>query len=300
MSGQLLDGKRETVFMMDPADLKIIGIDTSDGPDHQLWDERIKLPLDEGMVLNIMALGVRQSISVVVQGAGENKIALVVDGRQRVRHAREANKRLAAQGEPIVRVPVMAEKGMEEKLQDMLAVSLNAIRQDDPVMVKAAKAGRMKARGHTFQEIAVAFGVEAQTVGLWININSLSTSVKEAINEGRITPTAAGALASLTPEQQKEALDNLLAESAANGGKAPTVNNVKNHVKSKTKKTEVTPVPARRALRRVIEHGEELLGEDFINGIRFALGDLNPKTVKGLTSLMAKPKKEAPKRLAKN
>jgi ParB family chromosome partitioning protein len=291
MGKQLLEGKRESMFRVDPDDLTIIGLDTEDGPEHPLWDERIKLALDEAMVLNIMDLGIREPVVVVVQGNGDNRIAAVVDGRQRVRHAREANKRLAKRGEPKVDVPVIAEKGMSEKEQSQLSASLNEIRQDDPVMTKAAKAARMKARGSTFKEIALAFGVTEQTIGLWININSLTDVVKKAIANGQLTPTAAGQLASLKPEEQKAALDELLTEAAAAGEK-PTVGRAKDKVRGKRNGTTTVAAPKRRVLRRVIENGAKILSEDFLAGVRFAIGELNPKSVKGLTALMSG--KEAP------
>jgi len=285
--GQLLDGKRESLFRVDPETLTIIGLDTTDGPEHQLWDERIKLALDEAMVLNIMALGVREPIVVVVQGKGDSRVAAVVDGRRRVRHAREANRRLIAKGEPPLQVPVIAEKGMSEQEQTLLSASLNEIRLDDPVMTKAAKAARMKARGSSFAEIALAFGVTYQTITLWVNINSLTDTVKRAISDGVITPTAAGQLAGLGPEEQKAALAELLAESASSGEK-PTVDKAKDKVRAKKNggMTQVSPVPQRRVLRRIVENGAEVLSEDFLAGVRFAIGDLNPKSVKGLTGLM--------------
>lgn len=287
MGGHLLDAKRETMYRVDPDTLTIIGLDTTDGPEHPLWDERIKLPLDESMVLNIMEFGVREPVIVVVQGKGDDRIAAVVDGRRRVMHNREANKRLVKVGGKPHQTPLIAEKGMSESEQMLLSVSLNEIRKDDPVMVKAAKAARMKARGNSYAEIAIAFGVETQTVALWVNINSLTDTVKKSVNEGRITPTAAGALAGLTPEKQKETLTELLAE-AETSGKKPTVDQVKGKVKAK-KDGDATPVvtaPQRRVLRRVVENGGEVLSEDFLKGVRFAIGDLNPKTIKGLTALM--------------
>jgi ParB family chromosome partitioning protein len=287
MGGQLLDGKRESLFRVDPDTLTIIGLDTDDGPDHQLWDERIKLPLDEHMVRNIMELGVREPVVVVVHGKGDTRVAAVVDGRQRVRHVREANKRLVKRGEPPLLVPVIAEKGMSDQEQTLLSASLNEIRQDDPVMTKAAKAARMKARGSSFAAIAGAFGVTEQTVGLWVNINSLTDAVKTAISAGRIKPTAAGALAGLKPDEQKAALAELLEEASASGEK-PTVNKAKGKVKAKRDggMTPVVAVPQRRVLRRVVEFGARVLSEDFLAGVRFAIGDLNPKSVKGLTALM--------------
>lgn len=288
MGGHLLDGKRETLYRVDPETLTIIGVDTKDGPEHQLWDERIKLPLEESMVKNIMALGVREPVIVVVEGKGDERRAVVVDGRRRVMHCREANKRLAKQGEPLLQIPLVAEKGMSESDQMMLAASLNDIRTDDPVIVKAAKAARMKVRGASYEDIALAFGVEPQTVAMWVNINGLSDQVKKAVTEGRIKPTAAAQLVGLTPEKQKETLGELLADAAA--GVKPTVNRAKNRAKAKKNGGAHPPpgeVPQRRVLRRVVENGEKVLSEDFIRGIRFAIGDLSPNSVKGLAALMS-------------
>lgn len=294
MGGQLLEGKRESMFRVDPDTLTIIGVDTEDGPEHQLWDERTKLPLDEAMVKNIMALGVREPVILVIEGKGNERRALVVDGRRRVMHLREANKRLSKRGEPRLDCPVVAEKGMSESEQMMLAASLNDIRTDDPVMVKAAKAARMKARGMPYGDIALAFGVETQTIALWVNINGLTDTVKKAVTDGRIKPTAAGALAGLTPEKQKETLAELLADAAA--GVKPTVDRARHKVKTKKGGSASQPpveVPQRRVLRRVVENGGEVLHEEFLKGVRFAIGDLNPKTIKGLTALMEAKAAEA-------
>jgi hypothetical protein len=57
---------------------------------HPLYDERVHLPIDEGMVLNIMELGVLEPI--IVWKDPETGLTCVVVGRQRVKHTLEANK----------------------------------------------------------------------------------------------------------------------------------------------------------------------------------------------------------------
>jgi hypothetical protein len=42
MPKQALDGTRINAFGMEPKDLVIVGFDTDDGPEHPLWDERVK------------------------------------------------------------------------------------------------------------------------------------------------------------------------------------------------------------------------------------------------------------------
>jgi len=52
---------------------------------------------------------------------------------------------------------------------------------------------------------------------------------------------------------------------------------------------EVTGVaPKLRVLKKVIENGSGVLSDDFIRGLRVAIGDLNPSAIKGLQELMRK------------
>ena len=76
-----------------PEKLKVVS-----DPTHPLFDERSTLPIDEMMVRNIQAFGVLEP--VIVTRDAETGDVLVVDGRQRVRHALIANERLSAAGLP--------------------------------------------------------------------------------------------------------------------------------------------------------------------------------------------------------
>lgn len=291
MGGQLIEGKRDNLYLVDPDDVTIIGIDTNDGPEHYLYDERVKLPLDEAMVLNVMALGVREPVSVTVDGKGDKKRILVVDGRRRVMHARAANKRLKKDGEPLVMLPVWPGKGLDEEKTMAIAVSLNEIRVQDPVMIKAAKAARMKARNHSNADIARAFGMDEQTIWTWLRIETLSPAVKRAINGGIpgvvVTPTAAAKLADLPKDEQESALKQLIEEARAEGSQTVTVGKAGAVARAKRTGDEVKLTPSRRTLRYVTEHGKEhKLSDEFLAGIRFAIGELNPKTISGLVSLM--------------
>lgn len=104
MAKQALEGKRLNAFAMDASDLTIIGLDTKDGPEHPLYDERIFLPIDEAMVRNIRAFGVIEAINVRKNGPNVE----VVDGRQRVRHARIASQRNVEEGLPPILVPCLS------------------------------------------------------------------------------------------------------------------------------------------------------------------------------------------------
>src|SRR3990172_8760382 len=126
--------------------------------EHWAFAPRISLPLDENKLANITSFGVQQPIKVeVVRGEDGTKQYIVVDGRQRIRYAREANKRLAKQGEPLLTVPVTASKDSGEDTLVALNVGLNEARTDDGLLEKAEKAARMKLRCQSVQAIAVAF-----------------------------------------------------------------------------------------------------------------------------------------------
>ncbi len=198
MSKKTFDAGRFDAFRFKPEDLTIIGIDTDDGPEHPLWDERIHLPLDESMVLSFMAIGVKVAITVRKRPGGG---AEVVDGRRRTLHAREANKRLAAQGEPLVTVPAVQERGSDEH-QSHVMVATNEIRHEDELLVKAAKAKRMLDRCGEINAVALAFGVTTRTIQSWVRIDELPKEIKKAVSDGVMSTHAAAQLHDLSPEEQ--------------------------------------------------------------------------------------------------
>lgn len=90
-------GKGNTLDF-DPDDLTLV-TDRS----RPLYDERVHLPVSESMVLNIMFQGVLQPIEVSKNP--ETGDIEVVTGHQRVKAAREANRRLREQGRVLRLVP---------------------------------------------------------------------------------------------------------------------------------------------------------------------------------------------------
>ena len=70
MSKQALEGQRLNAFGMDPDKLTIIGLDTDDGPEHPLYDERVRLPLDESFVKNVKVYGVIEDVIVCKDADG--------------------------------------------------------------------------------------------------------------------------------------------------------------------------------------------------------------------------------------
>lgn len=284
MAKQALKGSRLNTFAMDPEDLVIIGIDTDDGSEHPLYDDRIKLPLDEALVLNIMAHGVLETVSVRKNGDAPE----VVYGRQRVRAAREANKRLKKQGSKPIKIPVSVRRGKDTQMFGVM-VSENEHRRDDGPLEKAEKLRRYLDMGGTEEEAAIDFGVTPTSIRNWLKLLDLEASVRKAVEKGIISASAAGKLAPLSREEQKAALAEVIEKS---GGKATT--KAAGGAVKKAKGEEAHTAPGKRLIRKVVAihgelvaDGEEGLPEDFIRGVRWAIGELSESSIKGLTAIVA-------------
>lgn len=250
-------GTRRSILMMDPDDLVIVGLDTEDGPEHYLYDERIKLPLDEQMVRNIMAFGVIQPIV----GVKDGDKSLVNAGRRRVTHAREAKRRQLAQGLDTVKVPVVFRRGEEATLFGVSRAE-NAIRVNDTPMTNARNAQRMLDMGSSEADIAVAFGVKASTVKDWFALLGLAPKIRAAVDKGQLPSSAAVSLAALPKADQEAHLEELL-----KSGIKPTYENVTQKVrKTQGKAVMLTPrariEKAEGVILKAVEAGLSKLTKD--------------------------------------
>ncbi len=284
---QALDGTRLNAFGMDPNDLIVIGYDTDDGPEHPLFDERAKLPLSEEMINSLMLQGVLEV--VLVRKNGDK--AEVVAGRQRVKNAREANKRLKKQGAELIHVPCMVRKGDDGMVMGV-SISENEIREDDPLTVKASKLARYLGLGKSEQEAATVFGVSLQTIKNWGRLGDLDNSVIKAIEAGKIKPSAAWNLSDLSREDQKVELEKLLANGHTTVRKAGHA--VKNAKAKKGGAAEGLEAPGKRLVAKVLKLDRKagVLSEDFARGVAWMLGELSPTSVKGLTALISEARGE--------
>lgn len=192
-----------------------------DDENHPLYDERVHFPVDEAMVRNIMVNGVIEP--VLIRKNGESKggtpIVEVVDGRQRVKNAREANKRLKAEGKESIRVPATLRRGENKDLYGVM-VSANDIRKGDNLLVRAKKCAKLLKYGRTEEEAAILHGVSETTVRNWLALLEASVAVQKAVERAEIPLTVATKLAKLPMDEQPEALEKLRAEGATHGEKA--------------------------------------------------------------------------------
>lgn len=230
MAKQALEGSRFNGFFVDPNNVVIVGLDTEDGPEHPLYDERIKLTLDADRVANVKEFGIKTPITVTKRGAGDKP--LVVFGRQRTRWLREANAQLLKEGKEPHELPVLLSKGDDEaNAGDM--ITENEVREDDDILTKAEKARRFMAIKKTdgttpsIEACAKRFGVTDRAVRQWLAVLELSPKVKKAVKDGRLTATAASKLQGKSVEEQENDLDELISEADAKGKKKVSTSEVR-------------------------------------------------------------------------
>ncbi len=228
-------------------------------PAHALYDERIQLPLDEAITLNIMALGVREPI--LVWKDPETGKVLVVDGRQRVRHAIEANRRLAERGEPPILVPGVAQRGTLETMSDLM-IAMNEARRDDPPLTKARKMAAFVGRGYSDSRLATIFACSQVTVRNTLALLDSTKAVQEAADTGQITLTHAKALAKLNPEEQRAKVAELVA-----AGKDATP-----HQRSRQQAAVMGERPRVKSRKQIQAALEQAQG-DYAAALRWVLGE---------------------------
>ena len=200
----------------DPDELHLV-IDKA----HPLYDERVHDAIDDAMVRNIMAVGIIQPIVIARDwDTGQN---LVVAGRQRVKNAREANRRLRERGEATILVPAVIRKlnGAENGAElAAVAVSENEIRRPDGAMVKARKMQHLEKMGHDVQSIALHFGVNELTVKNHLALIGCSKPVQKAVEGQYIGITDVQYLSRLTPAQQTAKVEEIVKATVGKEGHA--------------------------------------------------------------------------------
>ncbi len=224
---------KTNLLMFDPLTLTIVT-----DPEHPLFDERVNLPLDEAMVLNIMHYGVVEP--VVVRKNTETDAVEVVAGRQRVRCAIEANKRLKAQGHEPRSIPGIVKRGDYGDSQAVMILE-NEIRRDDAPTIRAAKMNRMIARGASEAEVAICFGCSPQTVKNSLALLECASAVRTAVDRNQIPVTHALKLKGLSAAEQRDRVAELV---AAGEGKSP-------REKSKAQRNIVDKGPRMRSRKEI-------------------------------------------------
>lgn len=223
------DFKRTDQYLCDPLlDLCLVGgagvlpdeqsgeLDTSEDKGHPLYDPRLRDELTEPFVRNIDHNGV--TVPVVIVKLGD--LACVVDGRQRVRAARVANRRRTLRGEPPLKVPCVIKRTKDNQSLLSQMIGLNENRHDDDPRAKLDKLRRLMDSGVTDPEqLGEVFGVSAGVIEQWLRFDDLAIErVQQAVNEGKLAMRAGMEISRLRdPAKQAAALDAVLASPPKTG-----------------------------------------------------------------------------------
>lgn len=224
---------KSNVLMFDPDALHLVTDEAS-----PLYDSRVHLPVDEAMVRNIMHHGVLEPILIAKNP--ETGATEVVVGRQRVKCAREANRRLAEQGLQPVQVPAVVRRGGGMDLCGVMA-SENAIRQDESPISRAEKMAKLISLGADEERVAVVFGCTPATVKQSLALLEGTAALRKAVDAGEIPVTRAVKLVKLPPEEQRAKVAEL--QQAAAG--------LQGHAKARAQRSVVETGPRMRGRKEI-------------------------------------------------
>jgi ParB family transcriptional regulator, chromosome partitioning protein len=191
---------KTNLLSFDPSKLTIVTDEK-----HPLYDPRVDMPLAEEMVLSIMLKGVVEPI--IVWKDPESGDTVVVDGRQRVKNAIEANKRLKKRGEEPKLVLARVERGKPQALMAVMAVA--NFHQGLSAGEKAKLAQRLLEAGYTEDQIPTLLHCSSATVKNLLALLDCTAAVRKAVEKGEIGSTHAVKLSKLEPAEQKERLEEL-------------------------------------------------------------------------------------------
>jgi ParB family chromosome partitioning protein len=244
---QAIEAPRRSIFMIDPHALVLIGLDTKDGPSHPRYDVRVFNKFRENIVRGMLKYGIKKPISVMKVGERLE----VVDGRQRVINAREANRRLKEAGEPVLRVPVLPpEQGTDAKMSGLM-VLLNTHSISMSPYSLGQMAQTLYDRGYADEEVALHLDVTVPTVKNYVSLLSLKPEIQEMIIKDKIPASKGYELARKDEKGQKAFLTRL--EKGSRSGPPKRA-------------------PSKQALRKLVD--ENKLPSLFLMGLKFALGDI--------------------------
>lgn len=198
-----------------PESLLIIGLDVEADSSHELYDERAYNEVNQDLVQNIMFSGVIIPVSVrEIDGA-----VFVVDGRQRVMAAREANRKFTEMGlKERITVPVTihGNVGADKSTIAARVVSANNFRTEDDIIKKIRKAHRLFALNSDMEQTAVICGVSVATLNNWFKLAQADEMVHNAVREDKITLSGAYYLCTHFKAEHQRAILMALLKKAGN------------------------------------------------------------------------------------
>ena len=235
MSNAAKLGSKIDLWMMDRANLIVIGHDTDDGPEHELYRHDVRDPVDPALTASIRKHGVMQPIRARRCKADPSK-AEVIMGRSRCKGVDDIT-------DVAIKIPVMLWPAGATVAEIIGAANAeNHIRKTESVIATADHAfaqlraeGGAEAKG-AINSVAVDLGITPARVRSLLKLRE-AADVVAALKSGAIKGEAALALATLPDEQRAVEL------AAAIEGKATLVEVRDNVVKARAKATGKTTAP---------------------------------------------------------
>lgn len=200
---------KTNLLTFDPDKLKLIT-----DKKHHLYDPRVDLELDEALIASIMYRGVIEP--VIVWKDPETGETCVVDGRQRVKNAREANKRLRKRGELPKVVKAIVERGDAKSLMGTMVMA-NEGRAAVTAMEKANLAQRLIQAGQPENIVAIILHCSTSGLKNYLALLDCTADVRNAVEKGTLPATQAYKLSKLDPDKQRTTVAKML--KAASGAK---------------------------------------------------------------------------------
>ena len=200
---------RSTTYRVDPLSLILIGLDTDDGPEHFLYQDRVKRKIPADQIETALQHGV--GVIECAKLAGYDS-PVVVSGRQQTKALRLANEKLAPKDRWQIEYKLV--KGSPQDLM-VYMIKENALRTDQTPLEKAQDSKKLQDNGATLEETAVAFGVSKQCIKDWNKVLEFEPVVLKAVRNGKISAyKALTEFRKTPPEKQEEKLEKVLAEVA--------------------------------------------------------------------------------------
>jgi len=209
-----------TLFVLSPDDERFVLVNDENSP---LYDDRLKLPPSEELALSLAREGQIQPGMVRKNGP----LLEILDGRQRFRAMRIANKWIEAgdervafrAGQPLVfQFEVVKAEDEKEAIRKMIAANL---RIEDTPMVRARRIARALKWGLTKEEIRINYGFKStKTLDNILALLDCSKAVQDAADRGELTETHARDIANLERSEQEELLAEMRAKGVMRGSGA--------------------------------------------------------------------------------
>jgi hypothetical protein len=278
-----------------PSEPIVIGLDTKDGPEHPLYDPRIHAALKEDTIKSMMEDGVLSNVITT-------DALVTVDGRRRVMHAREAERRLqttewvdhhgqvhAADPNAMLWVPVRMRQGDDAQLFHLMVIG-NTQREVEGPVAEARKAAIMQDRFKaTDEQVCQAFGWGIGTLRNRRKLLKLDPKLLRDVEAGKLTWLQALKIDKL-PDDIKDSAKEEVEGANEEGGHAGA-----RRARAATTKTDDDDGAlqwGKRFIKSILECDKAGdLAEDAAKMLRVILGEdtemgpaITPLGVKGLTA----------------